>query len=233
VISGKLRMDPRDEVDAILAQHFAARGGYARLKSIATLRLIGTYSEGGYDFPALILWKRPHWRVVITGPEATAWVEGFNGAAWEYSRETGELTLTSGDAEAATRRGAEFDDSFVDYRQKGHRVELMGIESMGGRRAHCIRVVLADGWVRHYYLDVDTHLVIALRKSMPLHAVGEPIESLSTSEDYRPVSGVLYPFRSVERATRTGEVMNTLQWHEIEANVAIDDAAFDPPVRPR
>jgi hypothetical protein len=157
-------------------------------------------------------------------------VEGYNGISWEHSRETGELFLTGGAAEAAARRGAEFDDSFIDSAEKGHTIELLGTESVLGSEAYCVRVRLADGWIKDYYFDTGTYLVVALRKSMPLHAVGEPIESLSTAEDYRRVAGVLYSFRSVERATATGDEMNTLQWKRIQANVPLADGLFDPPV---
>ena len=224
-------MDSDADVDVLVARNLEARGGYERLKAIQTLCMTGAYSEAGQSYPAKILWKRPTARVVITGPVESAWVEGFNGAAWEFSRATGELRFTTGAAEAASRRGAEFDDSFVDHADKGHRVQLIRLDSVADRAAYLIRVFLADGWVKDYFLDVVSYLVIGLRKSMPLHAMGEPIESMSTAEDYRPVSGVLYPFRSVERATKTGEIMSTVQWDQIEANVTLDDAVFDPPVR--
>ena len=44
------------------------------------------------------------------------------------------------------------------------------------------------------------------------------------------MAGVLYPHSFVERNTATGQIMNTLVWKTIEANVAIDDSEFRPPV---
>ena len=89
--------------------------------------------------------------------------------------------------------------------------------------------MLQDGWAKDYYLDTKSYLIVALRKAMPLHATGPDIESLTMYEDYKPVAGVLYPHSFVERNTRTGDIMNTLHWKQIEANVEIDDRQFNPP----
>jgi hypothetical protein len=110
------------------------------------------------------------------------------------------------------RRRAEarsFDESIIDYRQKGHRAEFIGKEKVDDKNVYHLRVRLSDGWVKDYYLDAHTHLIVALRKAMPLHATGPAIESLTVYADYRPVAGVLYPHSFVERNTATGQIMNT------------------------
>jgi hypothetical protein len=218
--------------DSIIAKYIQARGGHKKLRAIKTLRMIGTYQEGKNSFGTYILWKRPAFRLVAVGPEGTAYLEGFNGASWEYSQTRKQLKLTSGAAEAATRRGAEFDESIIDHKAKGHRVEYLGREKILGLDVFHLRVNLKDGWVKDYYLDTKTYLIVALRKAMPLHAQGPAIESLTTYEDYRPVAGVLYPHSFVEKKVATGEVMNTLRWDRIEANIDIDNARFSPPGPP-
>jgi len=215
--------------DSIIAKYIEARGGYKKLKAIKTLRMTGVYQEGNSSFSTYILWKRPAFRLVVVGPEGTAYLEGFNGKSWEYSQQRKQLKLTSGAAEAATRRGAEFDESIIDYKTKGHRVKYLGREKILGLDVFHLQVNINDGWVKDYYLDAKTYLIVALRKAMPLHAQGPAIESLTTYEDYRPVAGVLYPHSFVEKKVATGEVMNTLKWDHIEANIEIDNSRFSPP----
>jgi hypothetical protein len=191
--------------------------------------MLGTYEEAGQSFESEILWKRPSLRVVRVGPAGSRWIEGFNGRAWEYDEGSGTITFTTGAAEAATRRGAEFDESLVDWQMKGHNVDLVGVSDLASGPANHVRVTLLDGWVKDYHIDPTTHLIAALGKAMPIHAVGEPVESVSSYEDYRPVAGVVYPFRQVERRVSDGSVMNSLQWHSIEPNVSLEDGEFDPP----
>ena len=217
--------------DPLIDKYLKARGGYEKLKAIKTLRMTGTYQEGKSSFGTYIEWKRPSFRVVVVGIPNEVYREGYNGTSWEFSAPSGELKITqpSSAAGMAARRGAEFDESIIDYRQKGHRVELVGQEGLNGKDVYHLRVTLSDGWVKDYYLDAETYLIVALRKAMPLHAAGPAIESLSTYEDYRPVAGVLFPHAFVERNTATGAVMNTLRWDLIEANIKIDDNQFNPP----
>lgn len=217
--------------DAIIDKYLKARGGYKKLKAIETLRMTGTYQEGEASFGTYIEWRRPSSRVVVVGVPNEVYREGFNGTSWEYSAPSGDLKITEPTSAAgkAARRGAEFDESIVDYREKGHSVDLIGREKLNGRDVYHLRVTLNDGWVKDYYLDTKTHLIVALRKAMPLHAIGPDIESLSMYEDYKPVAGVLFPHLFVERNTATGKIMNTLRWERIEANVRIDERQFSPP----
>lgn len=219
----------RSQVDNIIAKYIEARGGYKKLKAIKTLRMTGAYQEGNSSFSTYILWKRPALRLVVAGPEGMAYLEGYNGTSWEYSQRRKQLKVTSGAAEAATRRGAEFDESIIDYMAKGHAVTYLGRETILGIEVFHLRVNINDGWVKDYYLDAKTCLIAALRKAMPLHAQGSDIESLTIYGDYRPVADVLYPHSFVEKKVATGEVMNTLKWDHIEANIDIDNSRFDPP----
>jgi len=182
---------------------------------------LGTYIE----------WKRPFFRVVVIGIPNEVYREGFNGTSWEFATQSGELKINepSSAASMAARRGAEFDESIIDYRAKGHKIELLGAEKLDDQDVYHLRVTLNDGWIKDYYLDTKTYLIVALRKAMPLHATGPNIESLTTYNDYKPVAGVLFPHSFVERNTATGVVMNTLRWNRIEANIKIDDRQFSPP----
>jgi hypothetical protein len=215
--------------DQIINRYLQALGGHKKLKAIKTLRLTGKYEEGGSSFGTYIEWKRPNFRVVVVGIPDEVYREGFDGTSWEYSGGKVKVTEPSSEAGKTARRGAEFDESIVDYRKKGHRVEFIGQEKLNDSDVYHLRVILNDGWVKDYYLDTKTYLITGLRKAMPLHTVGPDIESLSMYEDYKPVAGVLFPHSFVQRNIKTGKVMNTLHWERIEANVKIDKTHFSPP----
>ena len=108
--------------DKLINEHIRARGGYKKIKAIRSLRMTGTYQEGKNSFGTYIEWKRPFFRVVVVGVPDEVYREGFNGTSWEYSAPTGDLKITSSSSDAgkAARRGAEFDESIIDYHQKGH-----------------------------------------------------------------------------------------------------------------
>lgn len=217
------------QVDKIINNYYRSIGGYEKLKKIRTLIRKGTYIEPAYNLilpTAKTESKRPNFRLV--GNPAEGFAEGFDGASWEYFKEKGVIR-SKGEAEAATRRGAEFDESFVDFREKGHQVTLEGITNLGINKVYDLKVVLNDGWIKHYYLDVKTNLVIGLKKAMPVHAKGKAVETITFISGYKPVNGVLFPFEFIERKTSDGSLLNALLLNSIEANVEIENSRFSPP----
>jgi hypothetical protein len=192
----------------------------------------GRYDEGNMHATTDIVWERPGIRRVNVHASGFEYSEGFDGRmVWEYNHLTKRAVVDTGAAEAAARRGAEFDESFVDYGAKGSTVLLMGTDSVNvgtgsltGKRAYRLTVTLSDGWAKDYYFDPVTHLILALRKAMPIHATGPAVESITEYSDWRQESGLLQPYKFVERVVRTGQVLNSLQWDRITSNAVIEHA---------
>jgi len=228
VVSAPAVMD----ADSVIANYCRAIGGYARLKSVTSRRMRGSYSEGTLEAATDIVWRRPSLRRVNVDAPGFKYSEGFDAFTWELNLGTGKFVRDTGAAADAGRRGAEFDESFVDYRAKGHSVTLVGREHVLGRDTYRLRVRLSDGWEKEYFIDQSTFLIVAMRKAMPVHAAGPAVESLSSYEDWRDVDGLLVPHRFTERVTKTGALMNTLRWDRIEHNTPIADQEIRAPRRP-
>jgi hypothetical protein len=220
-------------VGAVIDEYYHAVGGYASIKAIRTRHMFGTYVEGPLHATTDIVWQRPALRRVNVHAPGFEYSEGYDGETWEYNHLTGKAVVDTGGAADVGRRGAEFDESFVDYRAKGHRVELIGRETLGASHVVHLRVTLSDGFSKDYYFDGDTHLITAVGKAMPIHAVGAPVKTLSFYEDWSAEGGVLQPHSFVEKEVAAGKVLNTLHWACIETNVPIriveiENPAHDP-----
>ena len=220
---------PATTPDAIIAHYYRAVGGRDRIEKIRARRMWGVYSEGTLTASTDIAWKRPALRRVNVHAPGFEYSEGFDGRTWEYNFQTQHLVVDTGAAADAGRRGAEFDESIVDYARKGHKVSVLGAETFDGRPAHRVGVVLEDGWEKQYVFDDSTGLILALRKAMPLHATGAPITSVTTYEDWRSEGGVLQPHRFIEREVATGKLMNTLTWDSIRVNVQLGTRELERP----
>ena len=215
------------DVDYIINKYIEARGGLEKIKEIDSKIFIGHYIEPGYNWlmDAQVKQKRPYYRVV--GDTSRGFAEGFDGSSWEYFREKGFIR-TTGEAEAATRRGSEFDVSLIEYENKGHYVELLGHKIINGTNTYEIEVTLNDGWKKIYYIDTSSYLIIALRKAMPLHAVGDDIDYLVTVTDYRQVNDVLYPFTQIERDFHSNKMISSTIWDTLIVNEELPDSVFSP-----
>lgn len=218
--------------DQIVDRYVEARGGLAAIRAIETLVYSGgTYREADYvgSGDAFMAFARPYLRVVGDPEHAGEFLEGYDGAAWEWYADPGVVVRTVGAAAGAARRGADFEGWLVDYRAKGSSLESAGRQSVGGRDAYRLILTLRDGFVRELMVDVETFLVVAERASAPLHAFGPAISSETRIEDYRPVAGVLFPHRFVETEIGTGRPVTSMQWGRIEAGRSLPRRWFSPP----
>lgn len=222
------------DVDDIVSRHIAARGGYERIKAIRTLVYSGgRYRERDYtgDGKAFMALMRPYYKVV-SNPEdpASRFREGWDGSAWEWYGDPGFVVRTVGAASAALRHGVDMEGPFVDYREKGTTITLAPPTEIAGRPVYRLVVTVRDGFVRDYFIDQASFLVVAERQSAPVHAFGESVRSETRVGDYRAVAGVLFPHSFAETELATGTILSEMQWGSIEANRDLPERWFSPPL---
>lgn len=218
--------------DEIVARYMAARGGYERLKAIRTVVYRGTYREPGSDpLPgAAMALMRPFYKLV-GDPErlSSEFREGYDGSAWEFYGDPGIVLRTVGAASAAARHQAYVDGPLVDYRAKGSTVTLIGKVAVGVRPAYQLRVQMRDGFEEDELIDAETWLLVASRKSAPIHAFGKSVESETRFGDYRPFGGVMFSTTSREVEIGTERVLNEMTWTSITVNAPLATSVFSPP----
>lgn len=207
---------------AIVQRYIAARGGLDKLRAIRTLVFRGPPRPNGRA-GRQILRARPFYLNVGA--------EGNDGTPWEAYDEFGLQPRVTDAPGAALRHTAYFDDPLVMTLEPGWNVELTGSERIGDRDAWRLRVTYPDGFVNESFVDKTTWLLIGRRFTAPVHAFGASVTSQAIIGDYRPVHGVLFPFELRETDLATGHEQDAFTWQAIEANVALDYAAFSPPAR--
>ncbi len=219
-------------VDDIIARHIEARGGADAMRNIRTLVFDdGTYSEGDYvgDGDAVMMISRPYYKLVGHPERDPGYMEGYDGAAWEWFADPGVVVRTVGRPSEAIRHGADVESAFLDYAEKGYTHELIGEALIDGKPAYQVRSTAMDGTSGDSFIDKESLLVVAARAATPIHAFGAAVERESRFGDYREVAGVLFWFRDETFQIATGERLSGMQWGTIEANVDIPEAWFSPP----
>jgi hypothetical protein len=219
-------------VEAIIARHIEARGGEAALRAIHSLVFDeGTYREGDYSSngDAVMMLMRPYYKLVGHPERRPDFMEGYDGAAWEWYSQPGITMRTVGAASGAIRHFADVEGPFLDYAAKGSRVELIGEARIANRPTHQVRLTMMDDYATDFFIDRRSFMVVASRHTAEVHAFGEAVSSETRFGDFRRVAGVLFPFRSSEVEIATGREMNSMLWGRIDANVDIPAAWFSPP----
>jgi hypothetical protein len=218
-------------VDEIVARHITALGGREKIDAIHSVVQHLEYREGSFVIPnAFIARMRPYYKTIGDPKDKSIEInEGYDGSAWEYYADPGVVIRTVGAAAAAARHGTEIIDSLVDYRQHGTQIEMLGTETFAGNPAYRLRVTLADGFTKDLFIDQRSFLIIGDRRSAPVHAFGESIASENRIGDYRPVSGVLFPYSIREIEIATGKELNSNTVKSMEVNNQLEPEFFGPP----
>jgi len=225
--AGALRADSADE---IVAQHLAARGGEARIRSVRSLRFSGTISSPhGGDIPLRFEWRRPDAVRIEATIQGMTMIQAFDGErGWLVMPMMGSDAPQQASEEdlGRLRRSAEFDGPLLDAAARGIRVELVGRESFEGTPADHLRVTRPDGEVVDLFLDAESHLLIC--ESGTSVERGFEARYSVTFGDFREVDGLVVPF---ERARRV-EGMPAAQVTSVdslELDVELPDERFAMP----
>jgi len=209
------------KVNELIEKNINARGGYEKLKAVKSLKITGKYVQPGRETPLILTIKRPNFIYAEVLFPSSPLICGYDGkTAWWFSRAqlSEPQTLPAEEALIFTRY-ADFGDLFVDYEQKGQKIELIGIEDLDGQKAHKLKITSENGIIRYVYLDANNFLNIKESyKSKNEQEFGLEV----IFKDFRAIDGVMFPFYH----DITGE--QTII-EKIEMNVDIDDSIFKMP----
>jgi hypothetical protein len=217
-------------LDEILARHLAARGGREALAAIKTLRMLGSATAG----PGRTAIVRRE--IARPGRIRTEFVfQGTTGVyAWDGSKGWRVSPLDGApepeplpDEEAVVAaEQADIEGPLVDWKAKGHRVELVGQDTLPGGPAHRLQLTLKSGATRQVWLDTATGLVVRTLAMRTLR--GHEVALVTDFGDYRETSGVAFA-RSIESGVPDRPRRLRIVVESVEVNVPLDPDRFRMP----
>jgi hypothetical protein len=215
-------------VDEVIARSLEARGGLERLRAIQSVRMTGRVTAGDRTMKTVVETKRPALIRIDTTVDGVRAVQAFDGTtAWGISpMGTGRPEVLPAEAASAMAEEFDIDGPLVDYRAKGHKVELLGKVQVGGRETYEIQVIRKAGGVEHHFIEVSSGLPVRVETRRVVR--GAEIEGESEIGDYREAGGFLWPF-SIRSGARGRPERQTLTVETIEINPVLDDARFRMP----
>jgi outer membrane lipoprotein-sorting protein len=218
-------------LDEILARNLKAKGGLDKMKAAQTIRMTGTMTVGpGMEAPFVMEMKRPNMMRMEFTLQGMTGVQAFDGkTGWQLMPFSGrkDPEPLPEDALKQVEEQADFDGPLVDYKAKGHALELVGKEKVEGSDAYKLKLMLKNGDVRYIFLDADQYLEV--RTEGKTNIRGTDVEAESTIGDYKEVGGLMFP-HALESGQKGSPQKMKMTIQKIELNVPIDDARFKMPV---
>lgn len=218
-----------ETVDEIIAKNIEARGGEQKLKAFQTLRTSGKLTVGSFHAGFVEDVKRPgkvREEEIIQGMTA---IDAYDGkVGWRVSPFEGrkDPDLLSEDDRKELVEESDIDGQLVDYKNKDHRAELTGHDSVEGTDCYKIKLTLSTGDVRIYYIDTDSFLVLKVETERKIRGTVRYGEILYG--DYEQVNGVYFPL-AMEMGTKGSAQRFKLTVDKVEVNVPMADARFSIP----
>ncbi len=206
-------------VEQILATYVEALGGTAAIQAPTSSVMKGTIAAPsiGATGTIEIYAKAPNKQLTeiassILGNSRI----GFNGTVG-WREEDGDVK----DMPAYPKREADFYLP-TKLRELYPRIDLIGTETIGSRRAYRVEAP-RGGSPKRWYFDVDSGLLLR----MEVRAGDGALLTREDYEDYRTAGGIRVPFTTRQVDVDGAEIIVKLT--EVKYNVAIDDARFEKP----
>ena len=217
-------------LDEIIATNIESRGGMDALKAIQSLRIEGRMAMGpGMEAPITLEMQRPasmRMEFVFQGMTGIQAYDGETG--WQVMPFTGssEPEKMSEEEVKQVIDQADIDGPLVDYKEKGHTLELLGTEDVDGTESHKLKLVKKNGDETIMFLDAEYCLEIKSKSTTNMQ--GMEIEVEVSYGDYKEVSWVMMA-HSITQASPSQPEGMSITFEKIEANIELPADRFAMP----
>lgn len=214
--------------DEVISKHIEAIGGLENWKKVTSLVQTGTMAVQGMNIDVV------NTIVHNKGSRQDINIMGMNNyviitptAGWSYMP-VQQKTEVEPMTEEQVKQGQDALDiqgSLVDYKAKGHAVELLGKEDVDGTECFKLKVTKKDGGVETDFIDPKTYYIV--KSTQVKKADGQEAEvSYSFSNFTKLPEGIVVP---MGMTIPLGPGFNAdFTIAKVEVNKAIDESIFKP-----
>lgn len=223
--------------DEIIATYFENIGGAENFEQLQGVKISASINQQGMIIPIeMVQLKNGKQMTVITfqGKEIKQGV--FNGETlWSTNFMTQKAEKSDQETTDNFKLNMnDFPDPFLNYKDKGYTVELIGKEAIDGTDTYKVKLVkepvTVDGNkeddITFYYFDVDNFVPIVSESEIKSGPMKGQIRQAKFS-DYQEVDGLYFPFSITQGLKDQGGQAITIE--KVELNPTVDDSAFEFP----
>ena len=215
--------------DDVISKYAANMGGLDAFNKIASAKMTGTYSTQGNDIALttqIINGKGMRTDLELMGQTVINCF--YNNRGWKINPFQGVTTATevTGTELMDFKNQSNLANQLMDYKARGHQVELMGEETVEGIKTYKIKLTNKDdGKVTTYFISTADYTLI--KSSTIRQLQGQDMEVESFFSDLREIGGV--KFFMMRDSKIEGQVFQTVKYEKVELNVTIDEKIFEMP----
>ena len=213
--------------DEVIQKYSAAMGGLDAFNKINSAKMTGTVTAQGNDLPVtiqIINTKAMRTDVEVMGQ---AIVNVYNkGKGWKINPFTGAATATDVTGTELTdfKAQASLANHLMDYKNRGHLVELAGQEDMEGMKVFKIKLTNKDdGKLITYFINTADYMLVKSVTKKELQGQEYDVETYYT--DVKVINGLKFIMARTQKID--GQDFQAIKLDKIELNVPVDEKIFD------
>lgn len=212
-------------VDEIVDKHIAALGGMDNINKVQSIATEQSLSVQGMDIPVktvVVRNKALRSESTVMGNSMVSVIDGTTGWMIRPAMMGGTGDPEDMPADQLKQQAGQLDPfgALVNYKDKGHKVELVGKEKVDKKDVYHLKVTDKDGSSFDEYIDANTYLLSKVKREMN-GQMGEIALS-----DYQDVQGVKIP-KTVEIVGAMGTM--TMTTDKVTINGPVDENMFKKP----
>ena len=213
--------------DDIIQKYAKAMGGLSAFNAIKTMKMKGTVTTQGMDLPLtaqIINGKAVRNDVEVMGQSV---INSYkDGKGWKINPFAGAPTATDMTPEELVdfKSQTMISNQLMDYKARGHKVELLGQEDVEGVKTYKIKLTNKDdNKVTTYFISVADNTLVKSISSRSMQGQEMDVETLFS--DIKDFNGLKFPMTRTQKIQ--GEVFQEIKMSSIDFNVPIDEKVFD------
>lgn len=209
--------------DEIVAKHIAAIGGAENWKKINNMRQEATLSVQGMDIPVVITAvhnKATKQEYTVMGMTGYSIITSEGG--WNFNPMQGQTKpepITQDELKYG-KDNLDLQGDFVDYKAKGHSIQLMDKEDIEGVECLKIKLTRKSGNESIFFFDPKTYYIV--RTSSKMSANGQEVESVVNMSNYQKLPEGIVIAYTIESTAVPAPITVT----KVIVNGKIDEAVF-------
>lgn len=224
--------------EEIVSTYIENIGGQEEWSKVKSMKATGIGRQQGVDYPFTFTTLRDGRTLInidLQGRQFT--VEAFDGEtqwAMNFQTQKPEASDSETSLNYKNRSKDNMPDAFMNYKEKGYEIELLGEEDFDGTSCYKIKLtktpMLVDGVekenIETYYFDKDNFVPIAM-ESVMMSGPASGATSTTIFTDYQEENGLYMPYSVVTKFN--GQAMFEMVMKEVEFNVEVDESIFEMP----
>jgi hypothetical protein len=213
--------------DEIVNKHIEAIGGAEAWKKITSIKREGTMSVQGMDVAVkntIVHGKGSREDISVSAMGWDGYYITTTDKGWKFEPWSGQTAAEAMTADEVNDRqdGLDAQGSLIDYKTKGHTVELAGKENIEGTECFKLKLSLKSGSSRTLFIDPKTFYAIKIISLIKVN--GTETEMPSSLSNFKKLpEGIVVAMNST-RLTPGGDA--EISFTKIEINPPVDEKIF-------